>query len=489
MKTLSAILLCGIFVPLISAQYSIAPAYPNLPKFIQPLEFQVDGSTNRIFVIEQKGKIYLFQNDPSVNTRKVFLDLSGVVSQPGPGGETGLLGIAFHPNFKSNGYFYVNYTSSPGGQLTSFISRFQVNSTNPDTVLNATEQILITLPQPYANHNGGHLVFGPDGYLCASFGDGGSGGDPQNRAQNRDSLFGKILRLDVDHEADGKHYAIPSDNPYANNTQGFRQEIYAYGIRNIWKFSFDHVTGRLWAADVGQALYEEIDTISNGGNYGWNRMEGFHCYPSGNFSCDSTGFIPPLWEYPHINSQGNATGDIAIVGGFVYRGTTIPSLIGKYIYGDYGSGRIWVLTYEGKSPATNQLLVDKQTTSLNLSSFGEDQNHEVYTVGYSDGKIYKLVSSEKGSVGDRKSVLLSLEANIPNPFTQTTTIVYSLPEFGFAKLSLYDQLGKEVTKIIDITQEPGSHSFNFDGSQLPTGSYTLRLESNGKVISKKIIKE
>jgi glucose/arabinose dehydrogenase len=369
------------------AQYSLQLAFPNLPSLSRVTEMTIapDGS-DRIFLTEQNGKIYFFHNTPAVSTEKIFLDLSGTVTQNGS--ETGLLGIAFHPNFKTNGYFYVNYTSSPGGQLTSFISRFKVNPSNSDTVFRTTEQILITLPQPYSNHNGGHLAFGADGYLYASFGDGGSGGDPQNRAQNLDSLFGKILRIDVDHEANGLHYAIPSDNPFASNSGTTRKEIYAYGLRNTWKFSFDRTSGRLWAGDVGQNVYEEVDTISKGGNYGWRIMEGFHCYPPGIFNCDSSGLIPPLWEYPHQD------GDVSITGGYVYRGNSIPSLKGKYIYGDYGSGRVWALTYEGVSPATTKLLIDRATPALNLSTFGEDQNKEIYFISFPQAKLYRLSSSE-----------------------------------------------------------------------------------------------
>jgi glucose/arabinose dehydrogenase len=458
------------------AQYSLQNAFPNLPQFSRPTEMQVAGDgTDRIFVNEQNGKLYFFHNTAAVNARQVFLDLSKAVTQGGS--ETGLLGLAFHPNFKTNGYFYVNYTASPGGQLTSFISRFQVSPASGDTVMNATEQVLLTLPQPYPNHNGGHLAFGKDGYLYASFGDGGDGGDPQNRAQNLDSLFGKILRIDVDHEANGLHYVIPVDNPFAASTGTHRKEIYAYGLRNTWKFSFDQLTGKLWAGDVGQDLYEEVDTITKGGNYGWNIMEGFHCYH--NSSCDSSGFIPPVWEYPHTNNN------IAVTGGFVYRGSAIPSLVGKYVYGDFGTGRVWALSAL-TSPAVNQMIVDASSNSL--SSFGEDQNRNIYFISYGNGTLYKLTSSEAVNENFATSNI-SLEANSPNPFSAKTIITYSIPEDGVVRLSIIDELGREIANILDAHTGKGHYSLTFDGSKLAPGTYFLRLESRGEVISRKIIKE
>ncbi|MDP4219826.1 MAG: PQQ-dependent sugar dehydrogenase [Bacteroidota bacterium] len=472
------LLLAALLSGVASAQYSLQPAFPNLPAFSAPLEMQTAGDgSDRIFIVEQKGKIYLFHNDPATSTKKVFLDLSGTVSQSL--GETGLLGLAFHPDFKNNGYFYVNYTSSPGGQLTSFISRFHVDPSAPDTVLNATEQILLTLSQPYANHNGGHLAFGNDRYLYASFGDGGSGGDPLGNGQNRSVLLGKILRLDVDHEWNGKHYAPAAGNPFVDNMQGFLPEIYCWGMRNTWKFSFDRTTGKLWAGDVGQDRYEEVDTITNGGDYGWNKMEGFHCYPAGDFNCDSTGLIPPIWEYPH------GSGNVSITGGYVYRGTSIPSLIGKYIYGDYGSGRVWALDAT-TSPATNQLLVDKQTPSLQLSSFGEDQDKQLYFVCYSTGRLFRLSSSEKVERANGSGILCSVT---PNPFTGQISITYVSAKYSFEKITLSDVLGREVRVLLDEQQLPGLHNLEFDGSKLPAGTYILRLESGGRVISKKIIKE
>jgi glucose/arabinose dehydrogenase len=368
------------------AQYSWQSAFPNLPVFANPTELVHAGDgTNRLFVAQQRGIIYVFQNMPTVGSRKVFLNLSDRVSQTG--NETGLLGLAFHPNYETNGYVYVNYTSSLSGSLTSYIARYQVSATNPDSAVRESELILLTVAQPYTNHNGGKLAFGPDGYLYIGFGDGGSANDPGNRAQNRSVILGKILRIDVDATSGGNNYAIPPTNPYYNNTQGWRQEIFAFGIRNPWKFSFDPPTGRLWLGDVGQDAREEIDIVVSGGNYGWRLMEGNICNPTVNPTCqDTAGLIRPVWDYP------NAGADISITGGYVYRGDSIPSLYGKYIYADYGSGKVWALTYDGINPTVNTLLADE---AFLISTFGVDESYQLYLCSFgSSGRIYKLRSPE-----------------------------------------------------------------------------------------------
>jgi glucose/arabinose dehydrogenase len=355
-------------------QYTLQQAFPNL-SFINPVDLQNAGDgTDRIFIAEQGGIIYVFENNPAVTLKKKFLDITDSVSS---GGEMGLLGLAFHPDYKQNGYFFVNYTKSLPYRRT-LIVRFKVSSTNPDSADKSSSKILMEIPQPYSNHNGGQLAFGPDGYLYIGLGDGGSGGDPQNNAQNKSSLLGKILRIDVDHTQGSLNYSIPSDNPFKNNTQGFNEEIYAFGLRNPWRFSFDLPTGRLWCADVGQNTWEEIDLVVNGGNYGWRCYEGNHSYDLS--TCSDSNYIFPVWEYSH--SEG-----ISITGGYVYRGPNLPGLLGKYIYGDFGTKNIWALTYDGVNPPTNQLLL---TASRPISSFGVDMNNELYIVGY-NGTIYRFV--------------------------------------------------------------------------------------------------
>ena len=258
----------------VNAQIKWQSQFPNLPTFLNPIEMVHAGDgSNRLFVVQQRGIIYVFQNDPNVSTRKIFLDISDRVSSSG--GETGLLGLAFHPNYPDSGYFFVNYTNTISGQLKSFIARYSVSFSNPDSAVKSSGKILITVDQPYSNHNGGKLAFGKNGFLYAGLGDGGSGNDPGNRAQNLSTILGKILRLDVDHSENNLNYSIPKTNPFYQNASGYREEIFAFGIRNPWKFSFDDLTGTLWLGDVGQDTREEIDTVINGGNYGRSSSASF----------------------------------------------------------------------------------------------------------------------------------------------------------------------------------------------------------------------
>ncbi|SMO91166.1 Glucose/arabinose dehydrogenase, beta-propeller fold [Fodinibius sediminis] len=353
--------------------YQLVEAFPELA-FNRPVDLQHPGDeSNRLFVVEQRGIISVFPNDPTVQEATTFLDIEDQVDDAG--NEEGLLGLAFHPNYENNGYFYVNYTTPDS---KTHISRFRVSGDNPEQVVKSSEEVLLTYEQPFDNHNGGQLSFGPDGYLYIAVGDGGSGGDPQGNGQNRETLLGTILRIDVDGQEEDKLYAIPDDNPFVDNEQGFREEIYAYGLRNVWRFSFDAENGRLWAGDVGQNSYEEVDVIENGGNYGWNIMEGNHCF-SPETNCDQTGLKLPIWEY------GRSEG-VSITGGFVYRGPSLPGLEGQYIYADYASGRIWALDHTDMENPVNSELMD---SDIAIASFGVDANEELYICAF-DGKIYKL---------------------------------------------------------------------------------------------------
>jgi glucose/arabinose dehydrogenase len=356
-----------------SGNFKLIDAFPNL-SFSRPVDLQHAGdNTNRIFVVEQAGEIFVFKNEATVSTKKLFIDLKRKVEDSG--NEEGLLGLAFHPNYKTNGYFYVNYTASDPDRTV--ISRFKVSS-DRDKGDPSTELVVMEFRQPYSNHNGGQVSFGPDGYLYISAGDGGSGGDPEGNGQNKSVLLGKILRIDVDHESGGNHYAIPADNPFASSTE-FRKEVYAYGLRNPWRFSFDTATKTLWAGDVGQNAYEEIDIIEKGGNYGWNIMEGKHCYEPSR-GCKTAGLKLPVWEY----RRGEG---ISVTGGFVYRGPTVKSLTGKYIYADYGSGNIWALDPSTLPNPTNTKLL---ASDKHIASFGLDQNNELYLCTFDDGKIFRL---------------------------------------------------------------------------------------------------
>ncbi len=337
--------------------------------------YEAGDGTDRLFVVEQGGSIRVFQNDSTVLSSKIFLDISDSIIS---GGELGLLGLAFHPQYATNGYFCLNYTRD--SSLRTVISRFQASASNPDSADPTSETVLLEQDQPFTNHNGGQIAFGPDGYLYIALGDGGSGGDPFDYGQNKSILLGKILRIDVDSASGGNQYTIPPSNPFYNNTSGFKEEIFALGLRNPWRFSFDQ-TGTLWLADVGQSKWEEIDTVVNGGNYGWSFMEGKHCYRPSN--CDTAGLVLPIWEYFHDSDR------CSITGGFVYRGADIPSLYGKYIYADICSGEIWSLTLNQAGAPTNTLLL---SSGKAISSFGIDQSQELYVCSYDEGRIYRLIS-------------------------------------------------------------------------------------------------
>lgn len=345
-----------------------------------------DGS-QRLFVLEQKGRIRVIHKGKLLD--KPFMDISDRVRS---GGERGLLGIAFHPQYKTSGRFFLDYTSDQNG-LRTLVSEFHVD---PSGTININkERILLTIPQPYGNHNGGQLAFGPDGYLYIGVGDGGAGDDPENNGQNLNSLLGSILRIDVD-KTDGKrNYAIPADNPYINQNNA-RPEIWAWGLRNPWRFSFDRNTGKLYVADVGQNETEEIDIIKRGHNYGWRIMEGPHCTPGVNPKCNSKGLTPPLYSYNHDLGR-------SITGGYVYRGNAIKGLCGTYIYGDFVSQAIWGLRQSNGRVVAHKTLFDPRSLlrlaidyfkddGLLISTFGEDEAGEIYVAAYQSGRIYKIVS-------------------------------------------------------------------------------------------------
>ncbi len=365
-------------IPGSTSNHQLENAFPNL-SFHEPVEFTHAGDgTNRVFVLEQEGRIKVFDNNSATKSAETYLDIRDRVSD---GGEMGLLGLAFDPNFKKNGYFYVNYTQRK--PLQTVIARYKVASYKDAQASTSSEVILFTFSQPYDNHNGGKLAFGPDSLLYISTGDGGAWGDQHNYAQNRKSLLGKILRIDVT-KTDKGNYGIPTDNPYVGNKEGFQEEIYAYGLRNPWRFSFDAQTGQLWVGDVGQNEFEEIDIIRKGGNYGWRLKEANRCYNPRNDCNLSDSLIDPVHQYPR--SDGTS-----VTGGFVYRGSRLPALRGKYIFGDYSNGNIWALTHDGTSKTYHELLM---SGGGSISSFGEDANRELYVLDHYKGQIKKFVSSK-----------------------------------------------------------------------------------------------
>ena len=372
-------------VPAITPSPSTSPAgsiqvermFPNLSFQEMTNLVQPDDRSGLIFVTEQRGIINTFAPSQAQSGSHVFLDIRDRVNRGG--NEEGLLGLAFDPNYRENGHFYVYYSAA--NPRRSVVSRFNVDVSNPGVADPQSELIIMEVAQPFSNHNGGQLAFGPDGYLYIGLGDGGSAGDPQGNGQNLGTLLGKILRIDVRGLSAARQYGIPADNPFEGTT-GVRGEIWAFGLRNPWRFSFDKKTGLLWCADVGQNMWEEIDIIVRGANYGWKIMEGFHCY-SPTTGCNQFGLTLPVVEYDH--SQG-----CSVTGGYVYRGDKIPSLQGLYIYGDYCSGKIWALDYKGNAVAQNVLLVE---SGLSITSFAEDLAGNLYILSR-EGGIYTLLQTE-----------------------------------------------------------------------------------------------
>ena len=350
-------------------------AFPNLSFERMVFLTHAGDDTNRLFLVLQPGRIMVFPNQGDVSRAEVFLDIRDSVNDRG--NEEGLLGLAFDPSFTENGYFYVYYSAS--NPRRSVLSRFSAGEANANQADPDSERVVLEVPQPYSNHNGGAIHFGADGYLYVALGDGGSSGDPQGNGQDAGTLLGSILRIDPSAASSYGNYSVPGDNPFLG-VSGSRDEIWAFGFRNPWRFSFDRETGDLWAGDVGQRGYEEIDLVKRGLNYGWNVMEGFHCYPPFVSSCQQDGLEPPLVEYPLTS------GNCAVTGGYVYRGSRVPLLQGAYLYGDFCSGRVWGLIYDGQEVSDTQLLLD---SSLQISSFGEDEAGELYILSF-DRKIYGL---------------------------------------------------------------------------------------------------
>lgn len=377
-KLILLFLFIGSAFSTLAQNYYLEDRWPAL-KFQSPVGMHTaPDSSNRIFVIEQTGRIKVFKDTAvlAITDTSSFLDITGSVQF---GGEAGLLGLAFHPQFKQNGFAFVNYTRK--NPLTTVVSRFKLMADNPNKLDPTSEKIILEIPQPFTNHNGGSVLFGDDGYLYIGMGDGGSGGDPGNRAQNKGVLLGKLLRLDIDVPIDDSTYLIPADNPLVNNNLGYKKEIFATGLRNPWKISKDPESSTIWIADVGQSAWEEVDTARNGANYGWKITEGNASY-SNCGSCDTSNYEPPLHVYGH--NRG-----ISITGGYVYRGKELFKIPGTYIYGDYGTRRVWGLSKNSQGKYVNDSLL---TGNLSISGFGLDNSKEIYAIGYSTnaGKLQKL---------------------------------------------------------------------------------------------------
>lgn len=473
---------CGVLLHACGAHaqypYQLEPAFPALT-FERPVDLQHAGDgTNRLFVVEQPGVVRVFENDPAVEEAALFLDLRDRVLY---GGEQGLLGLAFHPDFAENGFFYVNYTAD--GPRRTVVSRFRVDPNDPDRADPSSELVLLEVPQPYSNHNGGQTSFGPDGYLYIALGDGGSAGDPQEHGQDRSTLLGAILRIDVDNPSGDRNYGIPPDNPFVAAScgpAGCREEIYAYGFRNPWRFSFDPETGALWTGDVGQNRYEEIDVVVKGGNYGWDILEGRHCYEPSS-GCEQEGTVLPVWEYAQDG------GNRSVTGGFVYRGRNVPELAGKYVYGDYVSGRIWALTLDGTEVVENTELLRMDAGSI--SSFGVDAGGELYVCDHRDGRIYRFAAAAGTAVEppDTPEGAYRLDAAYPNPSGAGTTVAFSLAEAAHVELSVFDVLGRRIRTLVEQAQPAGTHTAAWDGRSeagqvVPGGVYVCALRVNDALV-------
>lgn len=373
------------FIPLIETEplgsYRLDNAYAEL-SFESPIYVTGVPGEDRLVVLEQRGVIQVFEDDPKASAAEVVLDIREPVLFRG---EQGLLGMAFDPEFEQNRLVYLHYSreneppDSDGNDASSVIVSM-VWDASTGRIDSETATLILEIGQPYSNHNGGMLEFGPDNFLYIAMGDGGSGGDPLDHGQNRQTLLGNLLRIDVHPEDSSAPYSIPSDNPFVD-LAGVRPEIYAYGLRNPFRFSFDRVTGDLWLGDVGQNAREEINLIDKGGNYGWRVFEGNLDYTDSSFVPDNTTFEAPILDYDH--SQGSS-----VIGGYVYRGDQVSSLIGKYVYTDYVSGTVWALG-RGENNAIYNVPI---ASASRPTSFGETPKGELLLV-YQSGGLYKLTDT------------------------------------------------------------------------------------------------
>jgi glucose/arabinose dehydrogenase len=381
--TLAVALLGALFAPPVAAAIIWDKAYSG---FASPVEVtQARDGSQRIFVVQQSGAIQIIKNGAVLTMP--FIDLGGASGVTAADGERGLLGLAFHPRYATNRQFYVNYTRRTDG--ATVIARYTASTGNPDIADSSSGTVLLTIAQPEANHNGGAIKFGPDGFLYVGMGDGGGANDQHGsigNGQDTMTLLGKILRLDVDNGV-AAPYAIPPGNPFAGGAGGLR-EIFAIGVRNPWRFSFDRLTGDFWIGDVGQGAVEEVDMLpagtGSGANLGWRVVEGNACTNLGGpIPCSSPSLTPPVVTYTHAFG-------CSITGGYVYRGLAVPALIGQYVYGDFCTGRIWSARRDGAGP---WVPVELGVTGFAISTFGEDESGELYFANYSTGDIYRLADS------------------------------------------------------------------------------------------------
>lgn len=426
--------------------------------FTSPLEI-VNAGDSRLFVVEKGGKIKILNSDKTTNA-VAFLDITGQVST---GSEQGLLGLAFHPNYASNGLFFINYTNTSGNTI---IAKYNVDTVNPNLANASSGSVLLTIAQPFANHNGGTLKFGPDGYLYIGMGDGGGSGDPGNRAQNNTVLLGKMLRIDVN---SGTPYAIPNNNPYVGIAGA--DEIWAIGLRNPWKFSFDKIKNNLWIADVGQNNIEEINVVSTteaGLNYGWRCYEGNSAYNTTGCPLQSTMKFP-------LTVINHSSGACSVTGGYVYNGTSYPNFKELYFFSDYCNPQIGMLT------ATGTITYSQIFTGNNFSTFGEDINGELYIAALNNGTIFKIKDSSLGVHTPEISQFIVY----PNPAKSEIIIQKSDKNYP-AEVTLFDLNGKMLLqqKTVDKTEN------TIKTTHLSKGFYLMSIKNNeGQVSTHRLIIE
>lgn len=430
----------------------------------QPVAMAHAGD-ERLFVCEQPGRIRVIDAQGQLLPTP-FLDIEEQVVTLG--NEQGLLGLAFHPNFNTNGYFYVNYTGN--GDSTT-LSRFQVDTNDPNSGLTNSEKVLLKVAQPYRNHNAGDLAFGPDGYLYMALGDGGAGNDPEQAGQDRSSLLGTIIRLDVDQ---GDPYALPPDNPFVQQPNA-RPEIWSWGWRNPWRFSFDRQTGDMWIADVGQGAREEISREAAGSpgglNYGWRCLEG-------TLNTGLCGNLPtseaPVFEYGHGGNTGRS-----VTGGYVYRGDDYPVLQGHYVFGDYVSGRLWTIYPDGSGgyDTTSQ---GPLLSSGRLSAFGQAENGELYAASRNEGTIYQVVASSTADLQQAAREPLRLG---PLPWEDQLQVTLPLDPITRIEVQISDLTGR----VVYSERMRGQATFTLDRQELPAGLYVLEVRTGSLQWSEKVM--
>jgi len=466
---------------LVSLPLSVqAQSYDTVEAFpvdvFSPVELAMaPGQPDRIYLVEQGVTGPSF--DARVQTLRIgdtaastFLDLGSRVLKSG---EAGFLGLAFHPGYADNGRVFVSYTAD--APLRSVISEFSRSATDPLMADVESERVLLEVNQPEGNHNGGQITFGPDGFLYIGLGDGGGSGDPDGNGQDTTTLLGSMLRIDVDTVPGGETYGIPDTNPWALTDGPERDEIYAYGFRNPWRFAFDSETDSLWVMDVGQNAWEEISSVQVGKNYGWGEVEGPVCFKPG---CDLSAYEPPVFSY----DRDVETGGSSISGGMVYRGSAMPALQGQVLYADYVSRRVWALDASGPQPDTTHLVtLSGGGINAGISAVREGPDGEAYVLVHSFNGPTRVLRLEAVPVSEEEGASFassSLTLTGPNPFTDATQVTAQLPNGGPVRVTLHDVLGRELATLFEGTLASGvAHPIFVSGASWPPGVYAVHLVS------------